>query len=199
MGRARVTNLVRQGWVPVKHEELLAIVDYAMSPQARNDSCHQAVIGIEGRSIHEADNATPSMKSAIFTHIRGSFDSKSLTKDSSANMRVREHILAATSAAEVSKVINSAISQRLSSITMRDMDSMGLETLLIDYGQDSLTAAELRNWLLKEIEAPIQASEILDDSNIRSLAIKVVSRSRLIKRGASENLQQETFNRGEQP
>ena len=199
MGRARVTNLVRQGWVPVKHDELLAIVDYAMSPQARNDSCHQAAIGIDGRSIHEADNATPTMKSAIFTHIRGSYNSKSLTENPSANTRVREHILAATSAAEVSKVINSAISQRLSSITMLDIDSIDLETPLLDYGLDSLTAAELKNWILKELEAPIQASEILDESSIRSLGIKVVSRSRLIKRSASENLQQETVNGGEQP
>ena len=198
IGRARVTNLVRQGWIPVKHEELLAILDYAMSPQARNDSCHQAAIGIDGRSIHEADNATPTMKSSMFTHIRGSYDGKGLNGVSSANRGVREHILAATSAADVFQVINSAISQRLSSITMLDLDSIDLETPLFDYGLDSLTAAELKNWILKELEAPIQASEILDESSIRSLGTKVASRSRLIERSASENLQQETVNGGEQ-
>lgn len=42
LGQVRVRNLIRQGWVPLKVEEMLAFVDYAMSPQARSISLFHA-------------------------------------------------------------------------------------------------------------------------------------------------------------
>ena len=180
MGQARVKNLIRQGWVPVKHAEVLAFVDYAISPQVRNYSCRQAAIGIDGKSIHEADNTTPVMKSAMFTHVRGSYNSQGLGENSSTNTTIKESIIAAGSVTAVEKIINSAISQRLSKLTMLEPDSIDLKTPLLDYGLDSLTAAELKNWIHRELEAPLQASEILDESSISSLSMKVASRSKLI-------------------
>ncbi len=194
VGRARVRNLIRQGWIPVKHQEVLAFVEYAMSLQARNDSCHQAAIGIDGKSIHEAGNATPTMKSPMFSHVRDSYRTKALSGDSSVNVSVRESIIAAASVAEVAKIINSAISQRLSSITMLDLDSIDSEAPLQDYGLDSLTAIELKNSIQKEMEASIQASEILDELSIKTLSMKVASRSKLVQRSTSESSLQEASN-----
>ena len=199
VGQARVKNLLRQGWVPVKHAEVLAFVDYAMSPLVRNHTCCQAAIGIDGKSIYEADNATPAMKSAIFTHVRGSYDSKGLSEKSSANTTVKRSIIAAGSVTQVEQIISSAISQRLSKVTMLDPDSIDLEAPLLDYGLDSLTAAELKNWMQGEIEAPLQASEILDESSISSLSMKVASRSKLIANSLSGSPKLQAVNRHGRP
>ena len=199
MGQARVRNLIRQGWVPVKIAEVLAFVDYAMSPQVRSHSCCQAAIGIDGKSIHEADNPTPAMKSAMFTHVRGSYDSKGLSEKSSANTTVKESIIAAGSVIQVEQIINSAISQRLSKLTMLDPDSIDLEAPLSDYGLDSLTAAELKNWMHRDMEAPLQASEILDEPSISSLSMKVASRSKLVSKSSSGSLKLKAVNKDERP
>ena len=196
MGQARIKNLIRQGWVPVKHAEVLAFVDYAVSAQVCNHSCHQAAIGIDGKSIHEADNATPAMKSAMFTHVRGSYNGESLGEKSSASTTVKESIIAAGSVTQVEQIINSAISQRLSKLTMLDPDSIDLEAPLLDYGLDSLTAAELKNWIHRELKAPLQASEILDESSISSLSAKVASRSKLIPNSPCGSL---NINKDERP
>ena len=199
MGQARVKNLIRQGWVPVKHAEVLAFVEYAMSPQVRNHSCRQAAIGIDGKSIHEADSATPAMKSAMFIHVRGSYDSEGLGEKSSANTTVKESIIAAGSVTQVERIINSALSQRLSKLTMLDPDSIDLEAPLLDYGLDSLTAAELKNWIHREMEAPVQASEILDEPSISSLSMKVASRSKLIPNSPSGSPKPTAVNEDERP
>ena len=196
MGQARIKNLIRQGWVPVKQAEVLAFVDYAMSAQVCNHSCRQAAIGIDGKSIHEADNATPAMKSAMFTHVRGSYNGESLGEKSSASTTVKESIIAAGSVTQVAQIINSAISQRLSKLTMLDPDSIDLEAPLLDYGLDSLTAAELKNWIHRELKAPLQASEILDESSISSLSTKVASRSKLIPNSPCGSL---NINKDERP
>ena len=199
MGQTRVKNLLRQGWIPVKQTEVLALVGYAMSPQASIHSCRQAAIGIDGRSIHEADNATPAMKSAMFTHVRGAYDSKGLGRESSVNTTVKESIIAAGSVTEVEKIISLAISQRLSKLTMLDPDSIDLEAPLVDYGLDSLTAAELKNWIHREMEAPLQASEILDESSINSLSTKVASRSKFIPNSPGRSPKLKIVNRDEGP
>lgn len=137
-------------------------------------------------SIQEADNAMPTSMRPIFTHVRGSYASKGLGEILPADTRVREQIIAAASLAEVSQIINSAISHRLSSITMLDPDSIHLAAPLIDYGRDSLTAAELKNWISKEMNASIQTSDILDEPSVRLLSMKVASRSRLVPKSPSE-------------
>lgn len=199
MGQARVKNLSRQGWVPVKIVEVLALVDYAMSPQVRSHSCRQAAIGIDGKSIHEADNATPTMKSAMFTHVRGSYDGKGLSEKSSANATVKEGIIAAGSIIQIEQIIKSAIRQRLSKLTMLDPDSIDLEAPLLDYGLDSLTAAELKNWIHRDMEAPLQASELLDEPSINSLSTKVASRSKLISNDSSGSPELKDIKKDERP
>ena len=199
MGQARVKNLTRQGWVPVKVAEVLAMVDYAMSPQARSHSCRQAAIGIDGKSIHEADNATPAMKSAMFTHVRGSYDGKGLGEKSSANATIKESIIAAGSVIQVEQIIKSAIRQRLSKLTMLDPDSIDLEAPLLDYGLDSLTATELKNWILRDMEASLQASELLDEPSISSLSMKVASRSKLMSNNLSGSPKLQVVKKDEKP
>lgn len=52
------------------------------------------------------------------------------------------------------------------------------KTSILDLGVDSLISIELRNWIMREFDTPVQASEILIDQNVYSLAEKIVSRLR---------------------
>lgn len=56
---------------------------------------------------------------------------------------------------------------------------------ILNLGQKSLVAIELRNWITREFEAPLQPSEIMTDQCIHSLARKVAPRSRIALSGSS--------------
>lgn len=60
------------------------------------------------------------------------------------------------------------------------------KTSILDLGVDSLISIELRNWLMREFDTPLQTSEILIDQNVSSLAMKIVSRLQVASR-ASDN------------
>lgn len=194
-GQARVWNLLLHGLIPVQSEELLAILDYAIQPQAREDKCKQLVIGIDGMSIHEADHGTPTARSAMFVHVRGSYDSKLHNESPPATESRKETIAGAQSLVEVHQIIITATVQKLSNLLALDHDTVNLESPLAEFGLDSLNAIQLKSWIAKEFHAAIQASEILDEPSIVALSTRVASRSRLIREGLIHRLDEENLNR----
>ena len=189
-GQVRVRNLFRQGWVPIKDEELLGLFAYAISPEARKDKYREIVTGIDGRSIHEAENATPATRGAMFAHVRSSYTSKDDPK-TYARESWKQAVARAQRLGEARQIITAAISQQLSKIVALDQDKITQESPLLDFGLDSLLAIELKNWISQEFDAPIQASEILDEPSVTALGVKVASRSSLITKRAKEDLEPE--------
>ena len=186
-GQVRVNNLLRQGFKWVKIEELLHLVGYCISIEARNHECRQLVTGIDGRSIRDSSNSTPTTRSPIFTHVRQPNTTGENRNDASSSTIRKEFIAMSRSSKELLMFISSAIRQQLSNITAFDPAMLSLESPLVDLGLDSLLAIEMKNWISLEFEALVQASEILDESSVSTLSLKVASRSKLIARVDSEN------------
>lgn len=182
-------NLIRQGLIPIKTEEFLTFLDYAMSSQARQDRCGQAAIGIDGTSIHNADSATPTMKGPLFTHVRR--PSKREPENETAPSRtLKEAIADATGFNDVRDIITTAVARKLSNLVALDYDKVSLDLPLSAFGLDSLAGIELKNWIAEEFDAPIQASEILDESSILALTMRVASRSNLVQQVSAESSKQ---------
>ena len=49
-----------------------------------------------------------------------------------------------------------------------------------EFGMDSLVAVEMRNWLLREMDATVPILELLANNPLKSLAMKIARRSRLV-------------------
>ncbi|KAL9122551.1 MAG: hypothetical protein Q9187_000894 [Circinaria calcarea] len=179
-GQARLQNLLRQGWIPVKSEELLAFLDYAISPEARKDQRRQAVIGIDGASIGKAENATPTTRSPIFVHLQIPHASDGHSQNNSVVRSKKEVVACAQSLIEKHQIIIEAIARKLSVLVALSYDKISWESPLMSFGLDSLTAIELKNWIAQEFDAAIQASEILDGPSIVALSAKIASRMTFI-------------------
>lgn len=187
-GLARIRNLLRHGLIPVKSEELIAFLDYAIRPLASEDPCRQALIGIDGRSIHAAENATPTAtSSAMFSHVRSLYDSNIRNDSAPATESRKLTIAGAQSLTEVHQVITTATIQKLSSLIALPPDKVSLELPLAEFGLDSLNAIQLKSWIAKEFHAAIQASEILDEPSVVTLSMRVASRSRLVQHNANDS------------
>lgn len=189
-GRSRSKNLLSQGFISVKSEELLAFLDYAISSQARKDQCRQAIIGIDGRSIAEAEDATPTTKNGMFIHVRSSYSNKLHGTSGSCNDNRKQTIADAKSLPEVHQIINAAVVKKLSSLIALEHDRINLESPLSEFGIDSLNAIQLKSWIAREFDAAIQTSEILDESSIIALSMRVASRSTLIQEFSEDSFRQ---------
>lgn len=178
-GRARAKNLLRQGWLPMSDEEFQDLLLYAFSREAYEDTYRQIITGFDGRSIHEAANPTAVLESAMFSHIRSSYVRKHDSKVQDTNGSWQLAVQAAVSMEDARRLIINGITQQLSNIIGLDRDRIPSGVPLLDLGLDSLLAIEVRNWILQEFDAQIQASEILDESSLVALAGKVSARSNL--------------------
>lgn len=187
-GQKRTNNLLRQGWLPMNEDEMFALLSYAISPEGRKASCRQIVTGIDSRSIHEAQNPTAVIQGTMFTHIRGSDTGQSdpsFPHDSQSRISA---IKEAPSVAHACQLITDAVTCQLSTIIALEYDKFPRDASMIDLGLDSLLAVELKNWIAREFDAPIQASEILDEPSVVALATKILSRSGLMPDKESDDM-----------
>jgi hypothetical protein len=54
----------------------------------------------------------------------------------------------------------------------------------MDFGVDSLVAVELRNWIVRDLEAEVKVFEILGTDSIANFIEKMSKRSKLISQGS---------------
>lgn len=186
-GRARSRNLLRQGWSPVTDAELLNLLDYAMSPEAHKEGLGQVAIGVNGASIAEAAHPTPTMKSALFVHVRGSSGKQDKGSSEDNGVSLKDSIAGADSLDDASHIIAEATGKQLACLIGMEPGAISLVKPVLDYGVDSLTAIELKNWISHEFGTTVHASEILDEPSLKTLGKKVASRSQLISKNSSCN------------
>ncbi|CAF3617236.1 unnamed protein product [Fusarium graminearum] len=86
---------------------------------------------------------------------------------------------------EASHIIADAIKERLAKVIDKDTENIEEGKPLHSYGIDSLSAVEMRNWLLEEMQCEVGIFEILGSTSILALADKVANSSKFVTRLAS--------------
>ena len=179
-GKVRAQNLLQQGWIPIQSEQIAAIFEWVLTPETWRRGSGQYAIGIDGSSIYEAENATPTSKSAMFTHVRGVHEIKAPVGTTSS-LGHRMSIMAADTLEEAQKTISDATNQKIVSLISVG-DEFDEHRSLQDSGLDSLTAIEVKNFIRKEFDATVHASEILDEPCLAALSSKIASRSGVLQK-----------------
>jgi acyl carrier protein len=182
-GATRAQNLTRHGFIPVKAAELLAILDFAICPPEEDSKCIQIGIGLDSASIRAADKLTPTTKSAMFAQLLRDYDHE-VVKPSEVfetPKSLRERILGAESSAAIHRILMQALALEIGNQTGTNPELLSMDASLLSFGLDSLTAIELKNFISRETDASVQASEILDELSVSSLATRILSRSPIAK------------------
>ena len=175
----RRQNLMRHGIIPLKMEHVMAIVGYAMSPQAKRDGCRQLAIGLDRQSLStHQDPRIP--RDGVFSHLGYRSGQKVAGEATRQSGSVDEAIKCSKNAEEVSSVIAQATIRHICALVALEHDDTTLDTPIADLGLDSLIAIDLRNWIARNFQAAIQTSEIFDAPNLRTLVHIVSSRSPLV-------------------
>ncbi|KAF3395631.1 Compactin diketide synthase mokB [Talaromyces pinophilus] len=184
--QSRMQALRRQGLTPIMPDELLSFFEYSMSVDAREAGCHQAIIGFTSESLAETTAANGAVHTPMFTHVRHARKTDAKSDVAVQRKTFKDIITETKNPNEISLFIAQSIAAKLASLISVDVSDIDLGSSIIDSGIDSLIAIELRNWVMREFDSPIQSSEVLDGADIVSLAQKVALRSRLLADDSTE-------------
>lgn len=175
-----VASTKRQGLTLVSAEELNAYFEYALTADAREAGCHQAIIGFSPDTITETTAANGLAHTSMFTHVRplvkagaedGAVEKKKSFKELMAEGADKE---------EIAAFVAQTIGDKLADLIGMSPADVDLSSSLSDLGLDSLVAIELRNWIMREYDAPLQSSEVLDSPDVWTMGQKVTLRSRIV-------------------
>ena len=172
--------LVRQGYHLIKEKELLAMIEYSLSEQARASGCRQFIVGFDYRSMRDSDNSY-SLKNPMFSHLLMSKDSQETkAQDGTAAQSIENAISAAKRIEQVGTIVAEAIARKISSLVAVAYEEVDLQRSVVEFGLDSLVLIELKNWIAQKFQATLQVSEISDAKHIIALAVTVAGRSALV-------------------
>ncbi|KAI4151954.1 MAG: hypothetical protein LQ340_003186 [Diploschistes diacapsis] len=170
---------LRAGFIPIAVQDVLNLLEYAMSGQARKDDCRQISIGFNIESLSQP-SASDVLKNPIFCHLPLSSDTTKAKPGLQTQLDVSDALLAAKSTEEIHTITASAISKKMAALISLGEEGIGVEVPISSLGLDSLIAIELKNWIVQTFHSPLQTSEILDSPNIISLAGTVAKRSTVL-------------------
>ncbi|KAI5925744.1 polyketide synthase [Camillea tinctor] len=197
---ARLAGLRRAGLRPIQHDELERYFDYSLGASTSKARTPQAIIGFDAASLAQATAHNGNVHSAMFAHV---YDASTATaaeaSPTASDALTFSQVVASGEQDSIVEFISSAIVGQLARLISIDAsrinDSHGS---ILALGLDSLVAIELRNWVMREFDAPLQSSEVMTDQTIRALAEKVATRSRVVLAGLTDGTSEEGSNDNDQ-
>lgn len=184
-------NLERKGFVGMKEDEFLAILELVIQGLHQKDRAAQIITGIKTKSPSDEQEGEPAvdepswMSSPIFSHL-AKLDVRSSSTNKQGAQSIQALLKASESLNEAVSIVLDAIMVKMSRSLMIDMVELDPSRPTSAFGIDSLIAVELRNWFQKEMKAEIPVFEILQANSLQTLAYKVTEKSGLIESSSTE-------------
>ncbi|KAI1293103.1 beta-ketoacyl synthase domain-containing protein [Xylaria venustula] len=163
--------------ISITMEELLLGVEYAMSPQARQDKLSHAIMGISRQGFLDAGDVS-SLKNTIFSHLTAA--ENEAVAGSTIHTDIAHRINNCSEVEEAQAIITEAIIAKCASFLGCDIEELSRSQPLSEIGFDSLVSIELKNWLLRTFDSLVQTAEISGASSVIALATITTDRSRIV-------------------
>lgn len=185
--KTRQNALRRAGFSLIRADELMYFFDQILG--AATDpgvNFSQAIIGFDVESLASATAPNSTIHSALFSQVRNARRATASIKgtdadDSSGSGQTFEQAIADGNLEKVVDFISNAVTVQLAKLISVDAETIdALQGSILALGLDSLVAVELRNWIMRQFDAPLQSSEILANQTVQALAEKIAARSKKV-------------------
>ena len=186
--------LSAQGIKPLKLDEFLALLNYAITQPVHNEDDSQLIVGLTG---FDQEVLPAALRNARFSYLISSSRERSRKSGkASSPSSLQSSIQNATSVAEIRQLITTAIIAQISKVLVVPEEDINPLRPVSAYGADSLAAVELRNWLASKLDASVGVMEILSGKSIELLAGNVVQKSKLVLLGKDQEVRDEDNEEG---
>lgn len=169
----------------LEEEEVMAMIKSAIVSPRRLHGPTSTIIGL--RDWTEA--ADPVFQAPLFSHFRR-IGLKALQKNdkevANTSPRIRETLKQARSLDEAAQKTCAELIPKTSSLLMIPMEEISPSKSMSEYGMDSLVAVEMRNWLLRELDAALPVLELMANTSLQELSVKIARASKLVNPGILE-------------
>lgn len=172
-------TLRRQGLGSVTIDELLALLNYAVTNPRANDPAQSVCsLGLVPTGRESGLGESIWMGQSIFGHLIRR--EKVGQKSSGGSVDLSALLSGAATFEDAVEVACQAILQQLGRLIATPTDMLSSAKSLDSYGVDSLVAVELRNWIGTYLQANVQLMVLRGTGSIQKLAQIVAKESRLV-------------------
>ncbi|KAL8705707.1 MAG: hypothetical protein Q9201_001182 [Fulgogasparrea decipioides] len=180
--QVRERNLRLHGLVPVSVGQLMSLLEYSMTPQARQDDCKHALIGFTEESLAQVAIRNATVHSAMFSRILDTTIRNQSQSNIDNPVSFEERIKRTENPEQIKSVIVSAVVKKLAELTSaQDVDAM-MHKPLEDLGLDSLLSNDLSNWTSSSFGTPFKPSELMEMKNASALADSIYNMSDAVQK-----------------
>ena len=171
----------------LREAEVMSVIEDAIRNPLRKGVGQQrqgpasSIIGLKGWE----EGADPVFNAPLFSHFRRAAIGTSSKSDKvgTAAPRIRDALKKATTLEAATEKVCTELIAKASSLLMVSVEDISPAKSLADYGMDSLVAVEMRNWLLRELEAALPILELMASTSLRALSEKIVRKSKIVDAG----------------
>jgi NADPH:quinone reductase-like Zn-dependent oxidoreductase/NAD(P)-dependent dehydrogenase (short-subunit alcohol dehydrogenase family) len=180
---AKSKDVWRRSTIVMTFEELYTALEYAMSPKATEDGFMHSILGFDRESIASVSLDTYTFSNPVFSLLPTSavrYGEEEEVKESEGGQVVVDPsklLREAKTFEEAEAVILEATASKFSVFLDSDIPT---DVPIAHLALDSLVSIELKNWMVRTFQAPLQASELAGALSIQALSKLLASRSRCI-------------------
>lgn len=169
----------------LREGEVMAMIDSAIVSPLRPLGPSSVIIGLKDWT----QAADPVFQTPLFSHFRRAGLKTTQTADKEATNttpRIRTTLKQARSLEEAAQQILAELIPKTSNFLMVSVEDISPLKLMSECGMDLLVAVEMRNWLLRELDAALPVLELMANTSLQELSMKIARASKLVNTGNLE-------------
>ncbi|KAI1507008.1 Lovastatin nonaketide synthase [Pyrenophora tritici-repentis] len=169
----------------LSEEELLSVIEYHIDPRmkaaASVDTCH-TVAGLRSSAYFVQRGLPPPafMQFPFFSHLLPSAGVHNTDGEKEIDFPINDLLKTADSLQTAGDAVSKAIGWKLSRVMSIPTEDIDLDRSLTSYGVDSLVTVDFRTWIMKDMAAIVQASDILSEKSMLQLGTEIAKLSSLV-------------------
>lgn len=168
----------------LREDEVMAMIKSAILTPLRTHGPGSTIIGLRSWS----QSADPVFNAPLFSHFRRAAIDSTLKTGQGATTAssIRESLKRARSLEQVTQKVCEELVSKTSSLLMVPVEDINPSKSMLEYGMDSLVAVEMRSWLLRELETALPILELMANTSLQQISMKIVRKSKLVNPGIFE-------------
>ncbi|KAH9230788.1 hypothetical protein K456DRAFT_1727160 [Colletotrichum gloeosporioides 23] len=173
------------GWTYINEAELRAVLDYHCRPVSAPVQASKAQViprlWLPQKTAAQGYQTQSWGEDPLFSHLELGQTDGDAAGATEANKAINHKALLAGAASweDAEKIVLEALLLKVSRMLSIEVENLDIGKPLHAYGIDSLTAVELRSWLMKELGAEVSLFDITNNSSLSQLAGTATKKSTL--------------------